>query len=396
MLSLLTVVLVGCDSDAGRSSRYVVRDSAGVKIVENAEYAWPEGRGWRLSAEPSIHIGTQDGDPNQQFAMIHRALKLSDGRIVVANAGMREIRYFDAEGDFLYSSGRRGDGPGEFQALTGMWRLAGDSILTFDRRQQRVSVFGPDGSFVRSFTFSTLAGAPALPLLIGPTRDRRLILRDRPIRPGEITTGVLHDSTFVLRFDLDGVLVDTLGYILERETFAWNEDGAFMSLRAAFGRGGFWALFDNGLYLGSSESYEIGYYASNGSLSRLIRSTQPNQVVTPEDIERYKENLLEYARDPSSRAMWKRIGSDMPYPGTMPAYGSLKADAEGHLWVGVYPPPGEDLQQWTVFTREGVMLGLVETPPGFTIYEIGTDYVLGRWIDELDVQHIQLYELLKD
>ena len=29
------------------------------------------------------------------------------------------------------------------------------------------------------------------------------------------------------------------------------------------------------------------------------------------------------------------------------------------------------------------------------MYEIGADYVLGRWRDDLDVEHVQLYPLLK-
>ena len=49
-----------------------------------------------------------------------------------------------------------------------------------------------------------------------------------------------------------------------------------------------------------------------------------------------------------------------------------------------------------VFDPDGVMLGVVETPKRFRIYEIGSDYVLGRGADDLDVEHIQIYDLLKN
>ncbi len=42
------------------------------------------------------------------------------------------------------------------------------------------------------------------------------------------------------------------------------------------------------------------------------------------------------------------------------------------------------------------MLGSVETPGDFRLFEIGRDYVLGRWADALDYQHIQIYELIKE
>lgn len=34
-------------------------------------------------------------------------------------------------------------------------------------------------------------------------------------------------------------------------------------------------------------------------------------------------------------------------------------------------------------------------PDGFKVLDIGSDYVLGRITDDLDVEHILLYELLK-
>ena len=39
------------------------------------------------------------------------------------------------------------------------------------------------------------------------------------------------------------------------------------------------------------------------------------------------------------------------------------------------------------------MLGEVETPPEFQVFQIGSDFVLGRWTDDLDVEQVQLYKL---
>jgi hypothetical protein len=43
----------------------------------------------------------------------------------------------------------------------------------------------------------------------------------------------------------------------------------------------------------------------------------------------------------------------------------------------------------------GELLVVVAVPPGFHVYEIGNDYVLGRWRDEWDVEHIRLHQLMK-
>ena len=54
---------------------------------------------------------------------------------------------------------------------------------------------------------------------------------------------------------------------------------------------------------------------------------------------------------------------------------------------------GEGDAVWTVFDSEGRIQGLVETPPGLDVFEIGEDYVLGLAEDELGVEHVQMWAL---
>jgi len=131
-------------------------------------------------------------------------------------------------------------------------------------------------------------------------------------------------------------------------------------------------------------------------LQRLIRKRAPNLEVTREDIERYRQDVLEGMRDPSRRQFLQSMFAEMPVPETMPAHSDIIVDLEGNLWVGEYRRPGDDQPRWTVFDPDGVMLGVVETPQRFRIFEIGSDYVLGRGVDDLDVEHIHVYDLLKD
>ena len=84
-----------------------------------------------------------------------------------------------------------------------------------------------------------------------------------------------------------------------------------------------------------------------------------------------------------------------PIPSTLPAYASVKQDAAGNLWVEEYRYPNDDVSRWTVFARDGVMLGTVAMPAGFNLLYVGEDFVLGTWRDELDVEHLRQYELIK-
>ncbi|MGD8868966.1 MAG: hypothetical protein PVI01_15155 [Gemmatimonadales bacterium] len=395
-LGVLALAFVGCDAVTRADAGFEVRDSSGVRITLNRDYQWPNGEGWRLSDQPRLDIGTLDGPEYDQLFHVVNAVTLADGRIAVANSGSSEIRFFDSDGSYLYSSGRKGGGPGEFEALWTVWPLPGDSVITFDRDLRRMSVFGPAGAFARSFMFATLAGAAALPMPLGLTADQRLVVSELAFRTGEARAGLIRDSTYYLLVDLDGALVDTLGYFPGDEWYVWSEGQATYGANPPFSRSPATAVYDDGFYFGSGDSYEIVYYATDGTLQRVIRRTLPNLEVTPGDVERYRQDVLQRTNDNSRRQFWLKNFDALPVPKTMPAFSGLISDAEGNLWVAEYRRPGDDQPRWTVFDPDGVMLGVVETPERFRVYEIGSDYVLGRGVDDMDVEHIQVYDLLKD
>jgi hypothetical protein len=109
----------------------VVRDSAGVQIVEYGRDVWDIGSGWTVGSEPMLSLGAADSAPEYEFAGIEGALRLPDGRIVVADAGSREIRFYGADGGFLGATGRRGEAPGEFELIDDMGYGPGDSIWVY-------------------------------------------------------------------------------------------------------------------------------------------------------------------------------------------------------------------------------------------------------------------------
>ena len=74
----------------------------------------------------------------------------------------------------------------------------------------------------------------------------------------------------------------------------------------------------------------------------------------------------------------------LPLAESFPAISAIEVDLLDNLWVREYNLPGEEGRAlWTVFDPDGLVLGLVETPPGLVIYEIGEDYILGKVSDEL-------------
>jgi hypothetical protein len=395
LFALSAALLAACGS-AERSPQPVFRDSAGVQIVENTGYDWPDGRGWRLSDQPLLDIGVVDGDPYYQLFRVAGALRLGDGRLVVANSGTNQLRFYDPSGTYLSSSGRKGGGPGEFGGLSWLGSSAGDSLLAYDWPNRRISVFDADGRFARGFVLRELSHAP--PSHINPAvlgAGSLLVGAQRLFTEGALTTGVYHDTIFHLVFDGEGALVDTIGRHAGAEFFVATLGEHIDLMPLPFGRSALTAVWRGGFFFGTGGSYEIGYHSGTGDLLRSVRKAHTSQQLTSAYIQRYIEAQLD-GIDEGDRRLMQNMFSAVPFPETMPAYQDLQVDAEGHLWVQDYVQPGAERARWTVFDPQGVMLGVVEIPPRFRIYQIGSDFVLGRWTDELDIEHVQLYGLRKE
>ena len=60
-----------------------------------------------------------------------------------------------------------------------------------------------------------------------------------------------------------------------------------------------------------------------------------------------------------------------------------------------FRPEWADRRFWKVFDDQLRLLGTVRMPGPFVVQQIGSDFVLGYTWDELDVEYIHLYRLIK-
>jgi hypothetical protein len=368
----------------------VVRDSAGVRIVENSALLPDAPPLWTIAAEPAVDIGVLEGDEAYQLSQVGGAVRLSDGRIVVANGGSQELRFFDSTGRHITSAGRKGGGPGEFEQLGALLALAGDTVAAYDWNLRRISLFDPTGRFFRSFNLEFPAGSPNP---IGRFTDGAwLCNRQFTFRPAGAGTQVVRDTTALLVFDSTGALRDSIGRFPGPEWYVHTQGNSAMASSLPFGTNTEVAVAGDRFYAGHTAAYEIVRYTPAGTPDLIIRLAWSAVPVTSEDVARLKAERLDRA-DAGFRQSLERLFQDIPFPSTFPAFSDLQVDPLGNLWVGDVDWPGDDGRRWTVFGPDGLALGAVETPAGVTVREIGRDYVLGTWRDELDVEHVRLYAL---
>jgi hypothetical protein len=71
-------------------------------------------------------------------------------------------------------------------------------------------------------------------------------------------------------------------------------------------------------------------------------------------------------------------------------------DALDQLWVEEYPRPRAATVTWTVFAPDGRLVGKAALPRHLSVFEIGRDYVLGRYLDpEEAIPQVRMYRLIR-
>ncbi len=392
VLAMIGMLLAGCsDGDAGRSGR-TVRDSAGVRIVELAPFDDAELPTWSLAAEPEVEIGTLEGAEEYQLFQVSAALRLPDGRIVVGNGGTKELRLYDAAGRFVKRRGREGEGPGEFGAV-GAVGIAGDSLYVFDVELARVSVFDLEGAFSRSYPVRV--PGIAFPYPVGVLDDGGWVLVSGFVFSSQDIAAVVRDTSLVVHLRADGTAADTLGRFPTIEFFVWGDGTLTTAANRAFGRSLASAVGARRVYLGDTERYEIAAYSPDGVLESVLRRTVPPRPVAAQDIERYKEADRRRLVRPEFRQQMERLLAEMPYPDEMPAFGGLQVDALGNLWVSEFKRPAADSIRWTVYDEEARPIALAVLPVELEITQIGSEFVCGRREDDLGVERVSVYRLVK-
>ena len=383
----LVVVTAAC-SETPSHSTVLYRDSAGITIAESTGPSWNPQQVWSVDSLPILDLATAGVGVAHEFFRVAHATRLDDGTILVANRGSGEIRAFSSSGQWKWSAGRQGNGPGEFNRLIHVAPFLGDSLMAFDYWLGRITVLTREGRVAR---------------IISPlSQDVRLRylypLSDSLFAGIVYPRGFLADATeelyrmpqqLVRLAAADGALVDTVTGFPGSESYVFYGG----DMLALFGKAGHVAVGRGRMVVGTSEEMEYRVYSTSGRLERIVRVPEYDLTLSAEEV------MAERAARRPDRAdappAYRYGVMALPNPDTRPAYGDLVADSEGFVWAAKFLGriEADEPTDWEVFSNRGEWLGTVRMPARFRVYEIGPDYVLGRRLSDLDVEHVQMLSL---
>jgi len=128
-------------------------DSAGVLISVTDGAKASSSLGWIIDSVPDLVLGTSS-HPDQQFFGVRGLRALPDGGVLVVDAITRELRFFDSTGHLTHRSGRKGEGPGEYDDPYLVHTIGATTLLLWDGRLKRFQVLSEQGEDPRVIRLS--------------------------------------------------------------------------------------------------------------------------------------------------------------------------------------------------------------------------------------------------
>lgn len=384
---------ISCTEENPGLPLVVQRDSAGIEIVEAMRPLWGDSSRWHIDPDPVLDLTLSGFSPAHEFFRVRSLKQWPDGSLVLAERGSDQIRRYSREGVFLGALGGPGQGPGEFRNLQQV-EIVADSAFVLDY-DGRVTVMGPDMELSRIFH---------VPHQVSDIHflGERTLLAESFMWEGldEVANQLIRPSVALVRFDLDGTLIDSIGVRPGRESYMFSYEDNAGDGPALFGKGGQVAALGRKVFYGSSDLMQVEELDPAGTITRILRIPGYGLDLTDAQVaaERAAHLDVELPLGMAVPPWMRRMVEALPAPATRPAYNEMHVDPSGAVWLELYRGRSEQdrPQEWLVLDADGTWLGTVENPDRFSVTDITMEAVLGVWRDELDVEHPQVLRLTRN
>ncbi|MEP6832891.1 MAG: 6-bladed beta-propeller [Gemmatimonas sp.] len=386
-----------------------VRDSAGVRIVSYAQSATAKTN-WQIVVKALIEIGGASGVGPTELTDVWGVARTATGGVVLSDGATQQLRVFDANGRYVRTMGRKGDGPGEFTQIRHV-AIHGDTVIGLDDTRG-TAAFAMDGKLLRQAPFPSLSPYHAVDPW-GVMADGRTIEgaapRETMAMLQQVGTRIQMRGLFAIASNgRSAKLLDsfpTYEYYRAASDPPGGDDVAFAPTGSV-------AVFGTRICVGRGVRYEVRCMNAAGVTQQIIRRDVAAVPVTEaaRDAHRKGRSMLPAGNQEGhnvSQATLDQLAAKTRFATNFPAYARILAGKNDELWVSDYSydsamrgpgkqPTPKEVLHWNVFARDGDWIGSIDLPARFVLMEAGRDYVLGINRDEDGVERVTMYRMTRN
>ena len=361
VLSLSIAAQTGCGADTG------VAASSGLDAPD---------RPAAIGFDSLFTVGAIDGEPWETFGAVTQVAFDGAGTLYVFDPQNSRITVVGLDGELVREVGKKGAGPGEFQQPLRMAVAPDGTIAVADLGVAGVTLFDPQGEFIRSVRLDPENGLPATTLIMHPTeraivtQGRGLVLRagrprpdGEPAQPTSVPIRkislpaaeevVVYDAWLAPQPERDAERIEGSGGGGGRVSIQFRADVAFQP-PVHLGM-----LMDGRYLVADSSTYTIDVLAPDGTIQQTLRRpiepTVVNDAIKEKEKARRRVALEERSASGPPRivafgggAGGAQLGGDMArqfldaqrnqiesllFADVIPVIAGIGVEWSGRLWV---------------------------------------------------------------
>ena len=285
-----------------------------------------------VAFEEDLSIGSEDKDGNIILYQLGIFMVDDAGRIYISDSEEVVLKVFDKNGNPIRSCGKKGDGPGEFQAIHHLEALPDGGCLILDQRSRRTTLFGENGDLLDSHKWQTSLGS--------------LLFAADDYFVAEETIFGENPKILAKQFNFSWEEVRSYGEFKPRERKLIREQGISIVMSRPFSPRSIFAgdRKKQLLYHCLNSEYLIEVYERSGDLLRKIHKVHEPLPLTDEDrTEFYKQ--FENAPNPTFLEVVKKV----ELPEFKNAMSRMIVDDQGNLWIETHEKQMENGLEYTAY-----------------------------------------------
>jgi len=293
-----------------------------ITIVSNP--IGPKYKNHLFKMEEDLRIGEKTGEEEYLFSYPRGIVVDNKMNIYVLDQNLRHIQVYNANGSYIQTIGRKGQGPGELSNPLSIHMTTDQEILICDPGNQRLNYYSLNGKFIRHVPIK-LSGFYIIECIDSQTNIYSLIVN------------VMSMNLELNKYDKNLNLLQSFGACSIPSPKSFNPFSPKYIVETRD---------DDSVVIGLQSDYELKIYSSMGELIRIIRKKYSPVILSEKDIEEEKKN-------------WEN--RNFIFPKYHNPFSTFSIDSDGRIFVKTHEESEEpEKNMYDVFDAEGVFIAKVE------------------------------------